>query len=115
MRLLRVMERVLGKAKRTEADPIPINVDGAIAAICGDIGLDHEFGAALFIISRVPGLIAHAHEERLRERPMRQIDPKDAVYDGPGERRLPEGQKIGPPRSAAGNLDLAKIAFLRSA
>jgi citrate synthase len=93
VRLLRVMERVLGIAKRSEADPIPINVDGAISAICGDIGLDHEFGAALFIISRVPGLIAHAHEERLRERPMRQIDPKDAVYDGPGERRLPEGRK----------------------
>jgi citrate synthase len=93
VRLLRVMERVLGAAKRTEADPIPINVDGAIAAICGDIGLDNEFGSALFIISRVPGLIAHAHEERLRERPMRQIDPKDAVYDGPQERRLPEGRK----------------------
>jgi citrate synthase len=93
VRLLRLMERVLGAARGTDGDPIPINVDGAIAAICGDIGLDHEFGAALFIISRVPGLIAHAHEERLRERPMRQIDPKDAVYDGPGERRLPEGRK----------------------
>jgi citrate synthase len=93
IRLLRMMERALGAAKRTESDPIPINVDGAISAICGDIGLDHEFGAALFIISRVPGLIAHAHEERLRERPMRQIDPKDAVYDGPAERRLPEHRK----------------------
>jgi len=93
VRLLRAMERVLGIAKRSETDPIPVNVDGAISAICGDIGLDHEFGAALFIISRVPGLIAHAHEERIRERPMRQIDPKDAVYDGPGERRLPEGRK----------------------
>ena len=93
IRLLRVMERVLGAAKRSEGDPIPINVDGAIAAICGDIGLESEFGNALFIISRVPGLIAHAHEERLRERPMRQIDPKDAVYDGPEERRVPEGRK----------------------
>lgn len=93
IRLLRVMERVLGKAKKSETDPIPINVDGAIAAICGDIGLDYEFGIALFIISRVPGLIAHAHEERLRERPMRQIDPKDAVYDGPEERRVPESRK----------------------
>jgi citrate synthase len=93
IRLLRVIERVLGKIKRTEGDPIPINVDGAISAICGDIGLDYEFGSALFIISRVPGLIAHAHEERLRERPMRQIDPKDAIYDGPAERRLPEGRK----------------------
>ncbi len=93
IRLLRVMERALGAAKRTETDPIPINVDGAIAGICGDIGIDYEFGNALFIISRVPGLIAHAHEERSRERPMRQIDPKDAVYDGPEERRVPEGRK----------------------
>ena len=40
LRLLRVMERVLGAAKRTEADPIPINVDGAIAGICSDIGIE---------------------------------------------------------------------------
>ena len=93
VRLLRVMERVLGTAKRTEADPIPINVDGAIAAICGDIGLDHEFGAALFIISRVPGLIAHAHEERLRERPDAADRPERRGVRRPGERRLPEGRK----------------------
>ena len=70
-----------------------MNVDGAIAAVCGDLGLDYEFGNALFIISRVPGLIAHAHEERLRQSPMRQIDPADHVYDGPSERRLPETRK----------------------
>ena len=38
---------------------------------------------ALFIISRVPGIAAHAQEERTRQQPMRQIDPKDHVYDGP--------------------------------
>jgi hypothetical protein len=37
--------------------------------------------------------VAHAHEERLRQAPMRQIDPKDHVYDGPSERRLPETRK----------------------
>jgi citrate synthase len=68
-------------------------VDGAIAAVCGDLGFDPSLGNALFMIARVPGLVAHAHEEQQRERPMRQIDPKDHVYDGPPERRLPETRK----------------------
>ena len=72
---------------------MPINVDGAIAAICGDIGLPPELGNAMFIISRVPGLIAHAHEEQKRERRMRQIDASGVTYDGPSERRLPETRR----------------------
>jgi citrate synthase len=68
---------------------VPVNIDGAIAAVCGDIGIPPEIANALFIISRVPGIAAHAQEERQRERPMRQIDPKDHVYDGAGQRRLP--------------------------
>jgi citrate synthase len=93
IRLMRMIDRALAAALGPSAEGIHINVDGAIAAICGDLGLDREFGNALFIISRVPGLIAHAHEERLRNSPMRQIDPTDHVYDGPSERRLPETRK----------------------
>jgi len=93
IRLLRAIEQGLAEGGGAEAHPLPVNVDGAIASVCGDIGFDYEFGNALFIISRVPGLIAHAHEERLRQSPMRQIDPKDHAYDGPSERRLPEGRK----------------------
>jgi citryl-CoA lyase len=93
IRLMRMIDRALAAALGPSAEDIHINVDGAIAGICGDLGLDREFGNALFIISRVPGLIAHAHEERLRERPMRRIDPSSTVYDGPGERRLPEHRK----------------------
>jgi citrate synthase len=72
---------------------VPINIDGAIAAVCGDIGLPPAVANALFIISRVPGITAHALEERARERPMRQIDPKDHVYDGAGQRRVPEKRR----------------------
>ena len=68
-------------------------IDGAIAAISADLGFSYELGNAIFLISRLPGLIAHAHEERSRQEPMRQIDPKDHVYDGSSERRLPEGRK----------------------
>ena len=69
---------------------IPVNIDGAIAAVCGDIGIPPSVANALFIISRVPGIAAHAREEFERHDPMRQIDPKDHLYDGPSERRLPE-------------------------
>ena len=93
IRLMRMIERLLESRTGPDGEAMPMNVDGAIAAVCGDLGLDYEFGNALFIISRVPGLIAHAHEERLRQSPMRQIDPKDHVYDGPSERRLPETRK----------------------
>jgi citrate synthase len=92
-RMLRAVERAIG-AKQDRFDrPLPVNVDGAIAAITADLGFAYELGNALFLISRLPGLIAHAHEERSRQRPMRQIDPKDHDYDGCAERRLPETRK----------------------
>ena len=93
IRLMRAVDQALAEALGPDHGRVHVNVDGAIAAICADLGLDHEFGNALFIISRVPGLIAHAHEERLRERPMRAIDPKNHQYDGPPERRLPQTRK----------------------
>jgi len=67
---------------------LPINVDGAIAALLCDLGLSPEIGNAFFIIARVPGLVAHIHEERTRMRPMRKIHPQDYEYDGPPEREV---------------------------
>jgi citrate synthase len=93
MQMSRAVEREINASRVEGEPPIPVNVDGAIAAVCGDIGLDASVGNALFIISRVPGLIAHAHEEQVRERRMREIDCTTARYDGPPERRLPEGRK----------------------
>ena len=67
---------------------LPINVDGAIAAVISDMGFDWRLGKGFFIISRVPGLLAHAYEEMTRERPMRKLGPPASDYDGPGEREL---------------------------
>src|ERR1700733_7704199 len=93
VRLLRAAERALDARKDRYGRSLPVNVDGAIAAVCADLGFAYELGNAVFLISRLPGLIAHAHEERTRQAPMRQIDPKDHDYDGSRERRLPEGRK----------------------
>jgi len=67
---------------------LPINVDGAIAAVLCDLDISPEIGNAFFIIARVPGLVAHIHEESTRMKPMRKIHPQDYEYDGPKERDI---------------------------
>jgi citrate synthase len=76
-------------AEQAGGKPLPINVDGAIAALLCELDIPPEIGNAFFIISRVPGLVAHVHEEKTRMKPMRKIDPEDFEYDGPPERTLP--------------------------
>jgi citrate synthase len=97
IRFIRALEFELQHAHEGEetatAKTPPVNIDGAIAAVCGDLGLKPDVADALFVISRVPGIAAHALEERERNPPMRQIDPKDHVYDGPSARRLPETRR----------------------
>ena len=91
IQMIRAVEMMVNELP--DARRVPVNIDGAIAALCGDIGIPPEIANALFIISRVPGIAAQAQEERKREAPMREIDPKDHVYDGPAERRLPEKRR----------------------
>ncbi len=71
----------------------PVNIDGAIAAVCGDLGIRAEVADGLFMISRIPGIVGHALEEKERHEPLRRIDPEDFVYDGPAQRRLPETRR----------------------
>ena len=89
--LARAVEQELGDRRAATGQPrLSLNADGAIAAVAGDLGLDAKTATMLFTISRVPGLVAHAIEEQRRQGPMRPIDPTKHVYDGPGERRLPD-------------------------
>ena len=67
---------------------LPINVDGAIAAISSDMGFDWRFGKVFFIIGRVAGLSAHVYEEQTEYKPMRKIFNIDCEYDGTGERNI---------------------------
>jgi citryl-CoA lyase len=67
---------------------LPINVDGAIAAVISDMGFDWRLGKGFFIISRVPGLVAHAYEEMQREKPMRQLGNSNFAYDGPAPQAI---------------------------
>ncbi len=84
--LAKAVEREL---ERTSGRKLPINVDGAIAAVISDMGFDWRLGKGFFIISRVPGLIAHAYEEKTTQRPMRNLGDTNFEYSGPPERKIP--------------------------
>jgi citrate synthase len=85
VRMARAFEENFARAGK----PLPLNVDGAIAAVLIDLGIAPGMANAFFMIARLPGLVAHAHEERTRYKPMRVVDPKDTSYDGPPLRHLP--------------------------
>ena len=67
---------------------LPVNVDGAIAALLIDMQLPPELANTFFMMARLPGLVAQVHEEKSRERPMRSIHPTDHDYDGAEARGL---------------------------
>ena len=66
--------------------PMPVNLDGALAAVLFDLGFPPLFGKLVFIIGRVAGLSAHVMEEYTRERAMRIRIP--VSYDGPPPRDM---------------------------
>ncbi|HXI02203.1 MAG TPA: citryl-CoA lyase [Candidatus Saccharimonadales bacterium] len=85
-RHVRIARHLEDKLAASSGRKLPLNVDGAIAAVLCDMGFDPAVGNAFFILSRVAGMVAHIQEERTRERPMRRIHPSDHEYDGPPDR-----------------------------
>jgi citrate synthase len=82
--------RALETAVAVAIKPLPINVDGAMAAILYDLGYPAAAAKLLFIIGRTAGLAAQVMEEHTRERAMRIRVP--VVYDGPPSPTLPDGK-----------------------
>jgi citrate synthase len=78
----RSVEESLGRA-------LPLNVDGAIAALLCEMGFPPEIGNGLFAIARTVGLTAHVYDEITSQRPMRRISPTAHAYSGPPERQVP--------------------------
>jgi citrate synthase len=72
--------RALEDAIRDRIKPLPLNIDGALAAILVDLGFPPMVGKLLFIVARVAGISAEVLEEYTREKPMRIKIP--VAYDG---------------------------------
>jgi citrate synthase len=72
---------------------LPINVDGAVAAILCELGYPTELGNGPFLIARLTSLLANAYEEITTLPRMRRIDPVNFGYTGVPDRDLPETEE----------------------
>jgi citrate synthase len=77
-KLALVIENILSEKKG-----ICLNVDGVNAGLLSDMGFAPQLGLGIFMIGRLPGLVAHAYEEMQEEERFRRFcDLEDIVYEG---------------------------------
>ncbi len=63
--------------------PLPLNIDGAMAAALLDMGFGPEPMRGIFVLARLPGLLAQVIEERETVRGPRRLGDDEVVYEGP--------------------------------
>lgn len=67
---------------------LPINIDGAMAAIMADMGYDAALAKGFFMVGRLPGLVAHAYEQMTSGEGVKRIDESDIEYVGGNEKNI---------------------------
>ena len=85
----RLSQALENELEKQTGKKLPLNVDGAIAAIISDMGFDWRLGKGFFLIGRVAGLTAHVYEEQTEHKPMRKMFTVECEYNGPDEKKLP--------------------------
>lgn len=75
--------------RRASGRSLPLNVDGALAALISDMGIHWQYGKGIFMIGRIAGLVAHVQEEMVAGKPFGFAERVDIEYIGPSERPLP--------------------------
>ncbi len=65
---------------RISSKPLPLNIDGAIGAILCDMKIDPRLGNSIFLIGRIPGLLAQIGEERIHDFGIRRLEESEIEY-----------------------------------
>jgi citrate synthase len=70
---------------------VPMNIDGATAAIYGELGFPAPLARGLFCLSRSVGILAHAFEQSQRDERNKGPIPRSFLwaYEGPASRPFP--------------------------
>ncbi len=71
------VEKAFAEAKGKK---IPLNIDGLLALLLCDFGFDPLLGKGVFIIGRVPGLVAQCYEELKYEKPVRRVEEDEIEF-----------------------------------
>lgn len=74
--------RVHEELNKISSKPLPLNIDGAMAAILSDMGIDARLSKGIFMIARVPGLIAQIYEETVQDEGIRRLEQDEIEFIG---------------------------------
>lgn len=80
-----ILEKVLTERSGKH---LPINADGAIAALLCEMNFPPKIANGIFMIARTAGLVAHVVEEQERNPPMRTVEAENYEFDGAEPRYL---------------------------
>jgi citrate synthase len=73
-----VLEKILSEKS---GKSLPINADGAIAALLCEMDFPPKIANGIFMIARVAGLVAHAVEEQENHPPMRTVEVENYEFE----------------------------------
>ena len=74
---------IQAELKKQAGKNLPLNIDGAMAAVLCELRLDPIQGKAFFALARFPSMMANIEEELKNEKPYRRLDESDIEYIGP--------------------------------
>ncbi|MFH0713130.1 MAG: citryl-CoA lyase [Candidatus Micrarchaeota archaeon] len=74
--------------EKTSGKKLCLNVDGAVAALLCELGIDYKFGKGFFALARSAGIAAHVLEESLTAQPFRTLKDSDVEFTGVAKRAL---------------------------
>lgn len=75
-------EEIEKELSRVSSKPLPLNIDGSMAAILSDMGFTPDVMKGLFIFARLPGLIAHSVEQMQSGEGIKRLSPEEEIYNG---------------------------------
>ncbi len=77
-----VAVQVEKELNKISSKSVPLNIDGAMGAILADMGFDPKLMKGIFMVSRVPGLVAHIYEEITNDAGLRRLGEEEISYIG---------------------------------
>lgn len=76
----KLAEDIQAELAKQSAKKLPLNIDGAMAAILCELGFDPIQGKAFFALARFPSMMANIEEELKNEKPYRRLQEEDVEY-----------------------------------